>query len=285
MQPDTARSASAPATHELVAAAFFDLDKTLIPGSSLFLLARGLYERDIFRVRDILRFGWAQARFRLFGEQTEGIDLSRNATLEFVRGRQQEELITWGREIAEERVLPRVYRDVVTIIDTHRGHGHRTYLVTAAPIELAQIVAEHLGMTDAVATVTEVDEEGRYTGQLIGAVVHGEDKARAVAAIAERDGIDLDVSAAYSDSVNDLPLLGMVGYPNAVNPEQELRRIARARAWAVHEVRPRRRTLLVGVPAGVGGLAVFGAGIALGVSLERRRVRNAASSHRFTFRR
>ena len=254
-----------------VPAAFFDLDKTLIPGSSLFLLARGLYERDIFRVRDILRFGLAQVRFRLVGEQRESVDMSRNATLEFVKGRHQRELIAWGREIAEEQILPRVYRDVVALIDGHRRNGHRTYLVTAAPIELARIVAEHLGMTDAVATVAEIDERGVYTGELMGGVVHGQEKARAVAEIAERDGIDLSMSAAYSDSINDLPLLEMVGHPHAVNPEAELRRVARARAWSIHEVRPRRRTLLVGVPAGVGGLALFGGGVALGMSLERRR--------------
>jgi HAD superfamily hydrolase (TIGR01490 family) len=253
-----------------VAAAFFDLDKTLIPGSSLFLLARGLYARDLFRVRDLLGFGWAQARYRMFGERPEGVDLSRNATLQFVRGRSRDELSEWGREIAEERILPRVYSDAVALIDGHRSHGHRTYLVTAAPIELAEMVAQALGMTGAVATVSELDDEGRYTGRLLGPVVHGEDKAKAVAEIAERDGIDLHVSAAYSDSVNDLPLLEMVGFPQAVNPEPELRRLARSRGWPIHLARPRRHALLVGIPAGLGGLGVFGAGVSLGVYLERR---------------
>lgn len=271
--PTTSDPAPGPGTGDgaQVPAAFFDLDKTLIPGSSLFLLARGLYERDLFRVRDILRFGLAQARFRLVGEDREGVDMSRSATLEFVKGRNQQELIAWGREIAEERILPRVYRDLVALIDGHRRHGHRTYLVTAAPIELARIVAEHLGMTDAVATVAATDERGTYTGELMGEIVHGQEKARAVAEIARRDGIDLSQSAAYSDSINDLPLLEMVAHPHAVNPEAELRRVARARAWSIHEVRPRRRTLLVGIPAGLGGLVVFGAGVALGMSLERRR--------------
>src|SRR5687768_5753869 len=92
-------------------AAFFDLDRTLIPGSSLFLLARGLYERDMFRVRDILRFGWSQWMFRLRGEQPGNMRKSQDATLEFVTGRSQAELTSWGREIAEDRVLPRVYED------------------------------------------------------------------------------------------------------------------------------------------------------------------------------
>src|SRR5439155_4770867 len=154
------------------AAAFFDLDKTLIPGSSLFLLARAMYDRDLFRARDIFKFGWEHLRYRVIGERPEGISLSRQATLRLVKGRNREELMDWGRELAEERILPRVYRDVVSLIDGHRKHGHRTYLVTAAPAELAGIVAEALGMSGAVATVAEVDDRGMYTGELVGAVVH-----------------------------------------------------------------------------------------------------------------
>jgi HAD superfamily hydrolase (TIGR01490 family) len=260
------------------AAAFFDLDKTLIPGSSLFLLARAMYARDLFRARDIVKFGWEHARYRLFGERPQGMSLSRQATLRFVKGRSRDELMDWGRELAEERILPRVYPGVVSLIDGHRKHGHRTYLVTAAPAELAGIVAEALGMTGAVATVAEVDDGGMYTGELAGPVVHGEDKARAVSEVAEREDIDLAVSAAYSDSANDLPLLELVGYPHAVNPEHRLRRQARSRAWPVHWARPRRHSLLVGIPAGLGGAALFGGGVAVGVALERRAVRNRSRS-------
>lgn len=251
-------------------AAFFDLDKTLIPGSSLFLLARGLYERDMFRVRDILRFAAGQFLFRLRGERAAGMDLSRGSTLEFVAGRRREELIAWGREIAEERIFPRVYEDIVRVIDEHRARGDLTFLVTAAPIELAEIIAEHLKMTGAVATVSEVDDEGYYTGRLLGPVMHGDEKAKAVAEVAAQHGIDLGLSHAYSDSINDLPLLSSVGFPHAVNPDHELRRIARVRGWPVHELRTRRRALLIGIPAGLGGAALFGGGAALGAWLQRR---------------
>src|SRR5919112_1509974 len=87
-------------------AAFFDLDKTLIPGSSLFLMARGLYDRDMFRVRDLLLFGIGQLMFRLRGESMRDVDRSRTSTLEWVAGRSQEELTRWGREIAAEKILP-----------------------------------------------------------------------------------------------------------------------------------------------------------------------------------
>jgi HAD superfamily hydrolase (TIGR01490 family) len=252
-------------------AAFFDLDKTLIPGSSLFLLARGLYERDLFRVRDILRFGWGQMMFRLGTERAGDMEMSRSSTLEFVTGRSQQELQSWGREIAEERLLPRVYEDIMRVIEDHRARGDLTFLVTAAPIELADLLAECLGMTGSVATVSEVDRDGYYTGRLAGPVMHGPEKAKGVAAKAAEHGVDLAECAAYSDSINDLPLLQSVGYPHAVNPEPELRRIALRRGWPIHELRTRRRALLIGIPASLAGVTVFGGGIALGMWVERRR--------------
>lgn len=252
-------------------AAFFDLDRTLIPGSSLFLLARGAYEQDMFRVRDILRFGWGQMLFRLRGEDPRGMEKSRSSTLDFVTGRSQQELIEMGREIVEERIIPRVYADIVRVIESHQERGDATFLVTAAPIELAQTIADHLGMTGAIATISEVDPNGFYTGRLLGDVMHGPAKAKAVAEIAAERGLDLLGCSAYSDSINDLPLLESVGDPHAVNPEHELKRIARMRGWPIHELRTRRRALLVGIPAGLGGVTLFGSGLALGAALERRR--------------
>jgi HAD superfamily hydrolase (TIGR01490 family) len=252
-------------------AAFFDLDKTLIPGSSLYLLARGLYERDLFRVRDLLRFAYGQLTYRLSGERARGMDLSRESTLDFVTGRRQEELMEWGREIAQDQIFPRVYEDIVRVIDGHRDRGDLTFLVTAAPIELAQVVAAGLDMDGAAGTAAEVDKGGYYTGRLAGSVIHGPEKAKAVAELAAQHGVDLVECAAYSDSINDLPLLESVGYPHAVNPEGELRRLALRRGWPIHELRSRRRALLIGIPAGLGGVTLLGSGIALGMWLERRR--------------
>jgi phosphoserine phosphatase len=162
-------------------------------------------------------------------------------------------------------------RSPTKVIEGHRSRGDLTFLVTAAPIELAQTVAEALGMDGAVATVSEVDEDGYYTGRLVGGVMHGPAKAKAVAEVAAERGVTLAECAAYSDSINDLPLLESVGNPHAVNPEAELKRIASARGWPIHELRTRRRALLIGIPAGLGGVTVFGSGIALGMYLEKRR--------------
>lgn len=241
----------------------------------MFLLARGAYERDMFRVRDLLRFGWGQFMFRLRGETESDMDRTRDGTLNFVTGRSQAELLEWGREIMDERIMPRVYQDIVQVIQSHQERGDLTFLVTAAPIELAGTIAAELGMEGAVATVSEVDENGFYTGRLVGGVMHGPAKARAVADMAAERGVELAECAAYSDSINDLPLLESVGYPHAVNPESELRRIALTRGWPIHELRTRRKALLIGIPAGLGGATVFGTGIALGAYLERRRQEQA----------
>jgi HAD superfamily hydrolase (TIGR01490 family) len=262
-------------------AAFFDLDKTLIPGSSLFLLARGAYARDYYRVRDLLRFGWRQFMFRVAGESDEGLETTRESTLEFVAGRPVRELEEMGREIAEERILPRVYEGITKVIEQHRLHGDLTFLCTASPIELADLIANSLEMTGALGTEAEVSRDGRYTGRLgPKGVLHGPAKAVAVEAFAKTHDIDLEESWAYSDSINDLPLLELVGHPIAVNPDRELKREARSRGWPVYELRTRRPLLLFGIPSAFAAAGIFGGGVALGSWMGRRHEVNRGLSLR-----
>jgi HAD superfamily hydrolase (TIGR01490 family) len=261
-------------------ASFFDLDKTLIPGSSLFLLARGMYARDYYRVRDLLRFGWRQLAFRMSGESVKGLESTRTSTLDFVAGRPVSELQEMGREIAEERILPRVYEGITHVIDHHRNAGDLTYLCTASPIELADLIADSLGMTGALGTRAEV-ENGRYTGRLSpDGVLHGEAKAAAVVALAERYDIDLAESYAYSDSINDLPLMELVGHAIAVNPDTDLKRAARTMGWPVYELRTRRPLLLFGIPSAVAAAGLFGGGVALGSWLGRRGAQREQAARR-----
>lgn len=222
--------------------AFFDLDRTLIPGSSLFLLARGLHRRDLFGTADILRFASQQLIYRAGKVETAGaVSTSRVAALEFVRGRRRADLQALAREICDEEILPNVYPHMARLVEAHRTAGDVTFLATAAPVELAAILADALGMTGAVGTEAEVDDGERYSGTLHGPVLHGSAKAIAVAAAAAAWGVDLASSVAYSDSINDLPLLELVGDAAVVNPDRKLRAVASARGWPVHDVRQRRR--------------------------------------------
>jgi hypothetical protein len=132
------------------------------------------------------------------------------------------------------------------LVDQHRSDGAATFVTTAAPVELAEVVADGLGMTGGMGTRAEVGDDGRYTGRLTGPILHGDAKALAVEAYAAAHGVDLSVSSAYSDSINDLPLLELVGKPEAVNPDRRLRKVANERGWPVRELRGplshRRRT-------------------------------------------
>jgi HAD superfamily hydrolase (TIGR01490 family) len=234
-----------------VRAAFFDVDKTLLPGSSLYLFARGLYRRGFYTLRDILGFAFGQFVFRLTGaEGQSGIEAARESALAFVEGKQRADLVQLGHDIVVEVIGPRIYPGMRRVIEAHNAAGDRTYLVTAAPHDLAEEIAAYLGMDGALGTRAEL-VDGTYTGRMLGPVLHGPAKLDAVRELAAAEGIDLRSSSAYSDSVNDRPLLEGVGHPVAVNPDRVLRGLAAERGWPIHDFRRRRRLWLVWLPSGV----------------------------------
>ena len=145
----------------------------------------------------------------------------------------------------------RIWSGTRALAQQHLDAGQRVWLVTATPVELASIIAHRLGLTGALGTVAEV-VDGKYTGRLVGELMHGPAKAEAVLALAEREGLDLTRCAAYSDSANDLPMLSLTGTAVAVNPDTELRAIARSRGWQIRDFRTGRKAAKIGVPA-VGG--------------------------------
>jgi HAD superfamily hydrolase (TIGR01490 family) len=259
-------------------AAFFDVDKTLLPGSSLYLLARGMYRRGFYTWRDLVGFALGQITFRVTGaEGKRGMEAARESALAFVEGKSEAELIQLGHDIVVEVIGPRIYPGMRRVIDVHHANGDRTYLVTAAPRELAERIAAYLGMDGALGTEAEL-VDGVYTGRLIGPVLHGPAKLDAVVQLAEKQGIDLRDSSAYSDSVNDRPMLEGVGHPVAVNPDHQLRDLAAQRGWPVQDFRKRRRLWLFWLPIGL-GLAASGAAAA-GVAYRRRRPLDRAPAWR-----
>ncbi|MFF7239932.1 HAD-IB family hydrolase [Streptomyces collinus] len=252
------------------AAAFFDLDNTVMQGAALFHFGRGLYKRKFFETRDLARFAWQQAWFRLAGvEDPEHMQEARDSALSIVKGHRVAELETIGEEIYDEYMADRIWPGTRALAQAHLDAGQKVWLVTAAPVEIAQVIARRLGLTGALGTVAE-SVGGVYTGKLVGEPLHGPAKAEAVRALASAEGLDLSRCAAYSDSHNDIPMLSLVGHPYAINPDTKLRRHAREKDWRLRDYRTGRKAAKVGIPAAAGVGAVAG-GTAAAIALSRRR--------------
>jgi HAD superfamily hydrolase (TIGR01490 family) len=252
------------------AAAFFDVDNTIMRGASIFHFARGLAARKMFRTRDMAALVWGQLAFRVRGAENSGhIDAARQAALAFVAGHKVSDIVELGEEIYDDTMADRIWPGARDLTQRHLDAGQRVWLVTATPVELANILARRLGLTGALGTVAE-STDGVYTGRLVGGLLHGEAKAAAIRALAEREGLNLERSSAYSDSVNDLPMLELVGHPSAVNPDPELLAEARERGWPVHDFRAGRRVTMIALPVAAGAGAVAG-GMAAGLAARRRR--------------
>ncbi|GAA2979548.1 HAD family hydrolase [Kitasatospora sp. NPDC127116] len=255
------------------AAAFFDCDNTILRGAAIFYLGVGLYRRGFLTRRDIARFAWQQAWFRLHGtEDPDHISDAKQSALGIVAGKPTADLEAICEEIFEEVVADKIWPGTRALVQMHLDAGQRVWLVTAAPLEVARIIARRLGMTGALGTVAEA-RDGLYTGRLVGDLLHGPAKAAAVRALARRERLDLDRCAAYSDSANDIPMLSLVGHPYVVNPDGALRRHARTQGWRVRDFRTGRKAARVGLPAAA-ALGVLAGATAAGVALNRRRRRS-----------
>ncbi|MER5782348.1 HAD-IB family hydrolase [Streptomyces mobaraensis] len=259
-----------PVAGDTKAAAFFDLDNTVMQGAALFHFGRGLYKRHFFRKRELARFAWQQAWFRLAGnEDPAHIQDARDSALSIVKGHRVSELMSVGEEIYDEYMAERIWPGTRALAQAHLDAGQKVWLVTAAPIETATIIARRLGLTGALGTVAE-SVGGVYTGKLVGEMLHGPAKAEAVRALVAAEGLDLSRCAAYSDSANDIPMLSLVGHPCAVNPDARLRRHAREHGWRLRDYRTGRKAARIGIPAAV-GLGALAGGAAAAVALHRRR--------------
>jgi len=256
--------------HDPTGAAFFDVDNTMMMGASLFWFARGLAARKYFTTRDLAGFIWQQAKFRIAGVESSAEDLTtmRENALAFVAGRDVADIVSASEEIYDELMADRIWSGTRALAQQHLDAGQRVWLVTATPVELASIIAHRLGLTGALGTVAEVID-GKYTGRLVGEMMHGPAKAEAVRVLAEREGLDLSRCTAYSDSANDLPMLSEVGTAVAVNPDTELRAIARSRGWTVRDYRTGRKAARIGVPT-VAAAALAGGVVGGAVALRRR---------------
>jgi HAD superfamily hydrolase (TIGR01490 family) len=247
-----------------VRAAFFDLDKTVIAKAGIAAFGGPFRRGGLLSRRKVARSMTSHLIFLHLGADEQRLARIRASILALTRGWERDRVREIVRASLLETIEPLIYAEALELMEHHRSLGDRVYLVSASPEEIVLPLAELLGVDGAVASSAEVDELGRYTGEMA-FYASGPAKADAIRALAERSGIDLSTSSAYSDSATDLPMLEAVGHPVAVNPDRPLARTARERGWEiVHFTKPVRIRDRVAVsPVVTTSLALAGAAVLL----------------------
>jgi len=238
------------------AAAFFDLDKTLMAGSSGIFFARAAYETGMISRRRLAKDVYENLRFRLRGSTDDRADEVRKRVGEMIAGVRVRDLQRLSPRVLAG-VLPRLYPEMLARAYAHQDADVPVYILTAASQEMADLLAHVLAFDGGLGSRSEI-VEGRYTGRPAGPFNYREGKVLSMRELADRAGIDLEASYAYSDSESDLPMLRAVRHAVVVNPDAELRRIAVEEGWEVlHLDRLGRRLKVlaaVGAVTALGGL-------------------------------
>jgi len=239
-------------------AAFFDLDRTLMAGSSAYQFGRVAFKAGLINRRRLAADTWENVRFRMRGSTDDGMEAIKTRIFALLEGVSVRDMQRLAPAVLAG-VLPRLYPKMLAIAYEHQDAGRPVFICTAASQEMAQLMATVLTLDGAVGTMFEA-VDGRYTGRGGGPFNYREGKAEAIRELAEREGIDLAASYAYSDSESDLPMLRLVGHPVAVNPDAELARVARAEGWQILRFERLGRRLRVAVAAvalgGIGSVAL-----------------------------
>ena len=211
------------------AAAFFDLDRTLIRRSSVLALAPSFRARGLISRTDLAKSVFWQVLFVLRGASAERVRLAAEDGMSMLAGFSVAEMQQLVGDAMEPVLRPLVYAEPRRLVQRHRERGEKVYVVSATLQEIVEHIAEDLGFDGAIGSTCEI-VDGVYTGKSLRGA-HGEGKAEALHELAVAQELDLDASTAYSDSYSDVPFLEAVGFPVAVNPDRRLRRIARLRGW------------------------------------------------------
>ena len=222
-----------------IEAAFFDVDNTILRGSSSFLFGKAAFKKGFFKRRDFWRMAWEQARFITRGEKLNSLDAIRDKALSLIAGHRAIDLTDLTDIVYNQYISPKLWPETVRIAQEHIKAGREVWLVTATPKEIADVIAHRLGLTGGLGTIVEVGADGILTGKLIGQTLHGKAKRKAVKQLAKDRRISLKRSFAYSDSHNDLPMLTAVGNPVCVNPDAILRIHAKAADWKILDFKKR----------------------------------------------
>lgn len=234
------------------AAAFFDLDGTLIPGSANIPLAKAAFREGFVSPLELVQDLRHGVSFLLKGATDERSAQVRDRILRAVAGHPAAKVEALGDHFMTDLVA--TLQPVMSAeLRRHAAAGHDRIVLSASPTEIVSRFAREAGLEYGTGTTSERDGNGRYTGQLSGPFCYREGKVAIMRQLADAHGYDLAQSYAYSDSVSDLPMLEAVGHPVAVNPEPELRTLAQARDWPIIETSSLPRVSLTSL-AGVGRL-------------------------------
>lgn len=246
------------------AAAFFDLDKTIIATSSATAFSRPFMAGGLLTRRSVLRTAYAQFLYLVGGADEAQTERLRAQLSRMVTGWDVAQVSSIVAETLHESIDPAVYAEAVALIEEHHEAGHDVVIVSASGSEIVEPIAAVLGADHVIATRMGISD-GRYTGD-IDFYAYGENKATAIRELAAARGYDLASSYAYSDSITDVPMLEVVGHGFAVNPDRALRRVAADRGWGTLSfsrpvalfslVRPSGRTVAVAAAVLVAGCAL-----------------------------
>jgi HAD superfamily hydrolase (TIGR01490 family) len=255
-------------------AAFFDLDKTLMAGSSGMVFARVANRHGFVPRRQLAKWGREHLRYRLRGANDEQTSAVLEVAKRIFAEIPEREIERMAPELLAG-ILPRIYPQMLDEVHRHQDEGRSAFIVSAAGNDLVKMLAAVLGMEGGIGTRWEVGPDGKYTGEMDGPFVYGEGKVEAMRRFSDKHGIDLDASYAYSDSASDLPMLRAVGNAVVVNPDQALLEVAKAEGWRVMRFEKLGRRLAI---AGATALAAVGGAGAL--ASRRRNGRGARRSMR-----
>lgn len=253
---------------ETKAAAFFDLDRTIIGGSSMFTFGWVAYRNGFVPTRQLIKDATSAITFQFAGASDDKTEAVKQRILEAIEGAPVTALTDLGDEIIP-KLLKDVRREARGLIDLHTDAGRDTYIVSASPVEIVSQFAREMDMTGGLGTVGEV-EDGVYTGRLAEPFCYGEGKADAIRKVAADKGYDLSRSYAYTDSAGDLPMLEAVGHPVAVNPDRALETIAFHRGWPIVEFSRTRKKVMKRTTALSGATLVAAGAYAVGRSHGRK---------------
>ena len=247
-------------------AAFFDLDRTLMSGSSAFHFAKIMYREGLLPLPRLVADGFGSLMFKVFGASDEQSEALRDRILASVAGTPAEVFRRLSPVVVEE-LLPRIRPEAQALLDMHAEAGRDVYIVSASPVEIVSALAREIGITGGLGTESEIID-GMYTGRLAAPFCYGEGKAEVIRKLVAERGYDLAQCYAYSDSGSDLPMMQLVGHPVAVNPDRSLMAVAHRCGWPVVEFNRTQKQV-----AKVGAAGVLAAGAGVGGFVLGRRMR------------